>query len=191
MPAPWDAKATATRAPCILYVRSVMPDKLLKVLKRSVGKPNAKTQILTLTVSPHHALWPPTQSTRWAMPTVALQHDCISKQSALRSARSHPMRQPTLPVRSMVHNSAAPRCMRNHPFPSAHPSLRQILETCIKNCVPQLYDALAHSELWFELVKMAADTSIARVRYNGLGNMLGLACNQEWVAESALPCTLP
>lgn len=82
-------------------------------------------------------------------------------------------------------------CMRNHPFPSAHPALLQILETCIKNCVPQLYDALAHSELWFELVKMAADTSIARVRYNGLGETLGSACSQEWVAEKARPCTLP
>mmetsp|Transcript_12393 Transcript_12393/g.26775 ORF Transcript_12393/g.26775 Transcript_12393/m.26775 type:complete len:544 (-) Transcript_12393:671-2302(-) len=38
-----------------------------------------------------------------------------------------------------------------------------MLETCVKNCFPVFYEYLAKSELWFDLLKMAADTSVTRV----------------------------
>ena len=44
-------------------------------------------------------------------------------------------------------------------YPSA-----QILEACIKNAFPAVYGVLAKSELWVELMKMAADKSVGRVR---------------------------
>jgi hypothetical protein len=39
----------------------------------------------------------------------------------------------------------------------------QVLETAIKNCHPAVYRTLAESELWLELVKLAADSSVDRV----------------------------
>ncbi len=41
----------------------------------------------------------------------------------------------------------------------------QILETCVKNCYAPFYDVLAKSDLWIELIRMAADTSVGRVRF--------------------------
>ncbi len=45
----------------------------------------------------------------------------------------------------------------------------QILETCVNNCYPALYEVLAKSELWIELMKMAADTSVGRVSHTAAG----------------------
>uniref|UniRef100_A0A7R9YTW7 VHS domain-containing protein n=1 Tax=Chlamydomonas euryale TaxID=1486919 RepID=A0A7R9YTW7_9CHLO len=38
-----------------------------------------------------------------------------------------------------------------------------ILETCVKNCHQVIYGVLAKSEMWVEMAKMAADTSIERI----------------------------
>ena len=45
----------------------------------------------------------------------------------------------------------------------------QLLETCVKNCVPQMHTHLATSDMWSELLKLASDTSISRASVHDLG----------------------
>ncbi|GAX72682.1 hypothetical protein CEUSTIGMA_g138.t1 [Chlamydomonas eustigma] len=50
-----------------------------------------------------------------------------------------------------------------------------ILEACVKNGYPTIYNVLAKSELWLELMKMAADKSLARVDAEVRDKILTLA----------------